>query len=1245
MNKSSWTCLGPTVTTLLLGIFLHSQVKPHVATLRATGAAAQIIIDPANPSATEVTVNEGNTLQLKPRVIDGSGNVIDSAPLTYKSLSEDVASIDASGNIQGNKAGFSTLAVTSGAVVATTTVTVVAISSGVSGFEITGVAQDLARRLYLADTRDDTILLADELQKTPSIYAGVSQQQGLINGDRVKSLFKNPAFLAFNQAQGSLYVSDSANNVIRQVRPGPNGQVETLAGTGQAGSADGPLDQASFNNPQGVALDNRGYQWVVDSGNHTIRRIDLVNRMVQTVAGKAGTAGSADGRGTTALFNSPVGIAVETESLAQELERNRTGAPPPLVSVIIADTGNGLIRRVREDGQVETLSVAGQSKTASAPRWGVSRFDAIPNETPHRNVSSALTFSSPTGVAVDQFGNIYVSETNAGQVKTILQKGNVVPLAQGNTFFGPRGITVTQSGKVVIAESNRSGREITYGEPQIGSITPDRTSNRGGAKVTVKGKNFSADTLLIAAGVVIPGIEIKDTQTISFTAPPLPSGRTTVTVQNRGGLAQGSLVVDPVPLSDLPPGQITTIAGGTTFIGDGTAATSATFSFPQDIAVDMLGNFFIADSFNHRIRKVGVGTGVIITVAGTGVFGFSGDNGPATAATLNDPSGLAFDAAGNLFIVDQVNARVRKVDIKTGSITTAAGNGIFGFSGDNGPAVLASLSLPGRIAIDLSGNLYIVDRGNGRIRKVDIRTGIITTVAGNGQFGFSGDNGPAIAATFSLPEGIAIDSAGNLFIADTLSHRIRKVDANSGIITTVAGSGTAGFSGEGGPAVGAALNSPSGLAIDLQGNLLIADKSNNRIRKLDAQSGRIVTVAGSGVQGFSGDNGPASAAALAVPSGIALDAGGNLFIADSANGRMRKVDPATGLITTVAGKDVFSISGDNGPATAAALSSPTGIVFDSANNLLIADTGFNAIRKVDAGNGVISTLSGGNTFGFSGDGGPAINARLGIPYGIAVDGRGNLFITDSFNNRIRKIASSTGIITTVAGNGLPNFSGDNGPAVASGLSGPSALAFDTAGNLFVADTGNSRIRRIDAATEIISTVAGSGQPGFSGDNGPATAASLNLPYGIAVDTAGNIFIADSFNNRIRKVDAGSGIITTVAGNGTAGFSGDGGFATIASLSSPYGIAIDKAGNLFIADSGNHRLRKVIAGTGIVITVAGNGAGGGLGSFSGDNSPATGASLNFPHGLALDAAGNLFLADRFNNRIRAVRGSTPTRRRP
>ena len=435
------------------------------------------------------------------------------------------------------------------------------------------------------------------------------------------------------------------------------------------------------------------------------------------------------------------------------------------------------------------------------------------------------------------------------------------------------------------------------------------------------------------------------------------------------------------------------------------------------------------------------------------------------------------------------------------------------------------------------------------------------------------DNGPATAARLDYPSGVAVDGAGNLFIADRYNHRIRKVDA-AGIISTVAGTGSFGFSGDGGPAIQAQLNDPSGVAVDGAGNLFIADTDNHRIRKVDA-AGIISTVAGTGQGGFSGDGDPATASRLDNPSGVAVDGAGNVFIADEDNHRIRKVD-AAGVISTVAGTGELGIGefgGDGGPATQAQLHDPSGVAVDGAGNVFIADTDNNRIRKVD-GAGVISTVAGtgqGGFGGFSGDGGPATASWLDYPGGVAVDGAGNVFIADGSNNRIRKV-DAAGVISTVAGTGEREFGGDGGPAVQAQLNEPGGVAVDGAGNVYIADRGNNRIRKVDAAG-VISTVAGTGERGFGGDGGPAVQAALFYPSGVAVDGAGNVYIADRGNNRIRKVDA-AGIISTVAGTGQGGFGGDGGPAVQAALSYPSGVAVDGAGNVYIADRGNHLVRKL-----------------------------------------------------------------------
>jgi len=683
-------------------------------------------------------------------------------------------------------------------------------------------------------------------------------------------------------------------------------------------------------------------------------------------------------------------------------------------------------------------------------------------------------------------------------------------------------------------------------------------------------------------------------------------------------------------------GIITTVAGTTwVFRGDDGPATSAPLGTLRGVAVDAAGNVYASDPDNYLVVKISP-SGILTVVAGNGMLGFSGDGGPATSAGLS-PQGVAVDAAGNLHIADFGNNRIRKVS-PSGTISTVAGSGTKGFSGDGGAATGASLNGPAGVVVDAAGNLYIADSNNNRIRKVS-PSGTISTVAGNGTRGFSGDGGPATSAGLS-PQGVAVDAAGNLYIADTFNSRIRKVSPD-GMMTTVAGVGpeypaNGGFSGDGGPATSASLYLPGSVVVDAAGNLYIADSYNHRIRKV-SPDGIITTVAGDGFTDdysrgrFSGDGGPATSASLNFPVGVAVDAARNLYIADFGNHRIRKVSPS-GTISTVAGNGVYKFGGDGGPAVSASLNWPVKVAVDAAGNLYIADIYNNRIRRVSP-SGTISTVAGGGTWAFSGDGGPATSASLALPVDVAADAAGNLYIADMNNNRVRKV-SPGGIITTVAGNAAQRYSGDGGPATSASLFLPHGVAVDSSGNLYIADQYNNRIRKVSAGG-IITTVAGNGAKAFSGDGGPAANASLAAPVGVAVDGSGNLYIADWGNNRLRKVSA-AGTITTVAGNGIAGFSGDGGPATSASLSWPEGVGVDAAGNLYIADSNNERIRKV-SPSGTIGTVAGNGTRGG----SGDGGPADRASLSGPGGMAVDAFGNLHIADAGNDRIRKVLAAPPT----
>lgn len=616
----------------------------------------------------------------------------------------------------------------------------------------------------------------------------------------------------------------------------------------------------------------------------------------------------------------------------------------------------------------------------------------------------------------------------------------------------------------------------------------------------------------------------------------------------------------------------------------------------------------------------------IYTYAGSGVTYYAGDGGQALQAELYAPTGIAVDASGNLYIADANNHRIRKVS-SAGVITTIAGTGTAGFSGDNGPAIAAKLNHPEGISVDASGRIYIADTYNNRIRMIDAG-GNITTIAGTGVAGYNGNGTPATQANINGPTCVLIDAAGNLFFADSYNNAVRKIDP-SGIIGQVAGTGTGGFSGDGGAATSAQLLQPYALALDASGNIYITDTGNNRIRKVNT-SGVISTVAGTGLSSPPNNNGPALQAGLANPAGIARDALGNLYISELMSHSIRKINSA-GTITAVAGTGTAAFAGDGGPADSARLSSPHALVADAQGNLWIADTGNNRIRKIGASD-TIATVAGAGTSSFAGDGGPALGAQFNKPSGMALDKSGSLYIADAANHRIRKITQA-GTVSTVAGSGLQGFSGDGGSALAASLNQPSSIAFDSTGNLYVADAGNNRIRKIDTSGAI-TTVAGNGMAGYAGDGGPAVSARLNFPAGIAADKSGNIFIADTYNNRVRYVESSSGHISNVAGNGYFGYLGDGIGAGYAQMKHPLGVALDTSGNIYITDTGNNCVRQVRS-NGFIYTIAGTG---GSFGFMGDGGAATDALLDQPATTMVDQAGNLYIADAGNNRVRVVNTS-------
>jgi len=645
---------------------------------------------------------------------------------------------------------------------------------------------------------------------------------------------------------------------------------------------------------------------------------------------------------------------------------------------------------------------------------------------------------------------------------------------------------------------------------------------------------------------------------------------------------------------------------------DNLPAIAATVSDPVAVASDRNGNVYAALLGTHQVVKIDSG-GTIWLVAGTGGQGSSGDGGPAKGATLSSPVGLAVDAAGNLYICDSAANRIRRVGTD-GFITTFAGTGKSGGSGDGGPATAATLATPSAIAVDTHGDLLIADTLNNVIRAVT-PDGIIHTIAGTGKRGSSGNAGNALSAAMWSPAGVAADNAGNIYIADTGNLWIYKLTPD-GIITRCAGVDTSVSSpfGGGDPtlAVNNTLTTPTSLAVDQLGNLFVVEYGAARVL-LITPDGKISSYAGTGTSGTSGDGGLARFANLNV-MGIAVDAHNNLLIADGVTNRVRIVTAADGIINTLAGSGVPYFV-------------PEGLVI-SGDYLFLSDAAGHHIRRFNMKTGELTLFAGTGAASFSGDTSAATSATLNTPRGVALDASGNLYIADYGNNRVRRVNTS-GIITTVAGNGNAYTDGDGGPATSASINGPAAVALDTSGNLYIAERSGHVVRKV-SATGIISTVAGTGTAGAPGsETGVATQQNLYIPQGVFWDPSGSLLIADTGNNRIRRLTS-DGTITTVAGSANSGFSGDGGPATAASLKGPYGVAADGNGNLYIADTSNQRIRQV-GSDGTISTVAGSGTAG----YNGDGSPATAYWVSSPYALLPVSNCSVLIADTQNQRMRQL----------
>ncbi len=1150
-----------------------------------------------------------------------------------------------------------------------------------------------------------------------------------------------PCGLVFDPA-GNLYIGDYGNNRVRMVNT--NGIISTFAGTGPSyvGGDPGVATNATIQNCANLALNLFGK--VLISDVQALRQVDTNGTITTLFPGFSSPAGIAvDARDylylsdaqnnrilKTALLGAPVwNVSPATPANAGNYDVVITDASGSITSSVVALTVNvPAFISLPPKSQVVALG-SNVNFTVSAGGNAPLGYQWLSNSIPVSGANASNYSFTVSSASQPQAFSVLVSNT-FGSVTSSVANLSVVVL--------PPGIVQPPANQVVAAGGSATFSVVASGSPPFNyqwwfmgsplagqtnatlALANVATNQAGGYSVSVASSYGATNSP--AAILWVGSVPVITQQPVSLAV--LAGGNATLSMSVSGlGPFTFQWQCNGTNVNNIS-NLITSVAGVVRaygFSGDGGAATNATLNNPAGVAVDALGNIYVADASNNRVRKINP-QGIITTVAGKGVQSFSGDGGLATNACLSAPQAVTVDAEGNIFIADMGNSRIRKVDTN-GMITTVAGTNTMGYSGDGLAATAAALYRPYGVCLDAVGNLYISDSGNNRIRRVGTN-GLISTYAGNGTATNSVDGTPAASGGLPSPAQLSFDAAGNLLVAESTTHVLRKIDSH-GMVSTLAGNGTAGYAGDGGSATSAQLNHPFAAVADFLGNLYLADTYNDRIRRVDP-AGFIATFAGNGGANVVADGIPATNSSVVYPYGITFDLAGNLLIADTLDNRIRKVSlssprlylPAlaaanagnysvivaspygsvTSLVATVtvfsppslitppasqsaglgsnatlnvtvAGTPPFTyqwqvngvwqtpqaspawnlinvqwadagsyrvvVTNNYGSITSAVanltVGVPPAILAQPNNQFLLA--GNNGLLSVVVGgtgpfsyqwqcNGtnlppIITTVAGNGSFGFSGDGGSATNARLNNPYGVAVDAAGNIFIADNANYRVRKV-DTNGVITTVAGKGSYGYTGNGGPATNATLGPVQAVAVDPVGNVFIADYGE--VRKL-ATNGVITDVAGTGAGGFSADGGLATSTVLFGATSVAVDGQGNVFLADYYSYRIRKVGT-NGIIRTVAGfnpsgASVAGFSGDGGRATNASLSKPAGVALDALGQIFIADTDNNRVRKVDT-NGIITTVWGGGT-----SVT-NGTPGTNFALNSPAGLVLDRSNNVFL---------------------
>jgi sugar lactone lactonase YvrE len=952
--------------------------------------------------------------------------------------------------------------------------------------------------IYVADSGNSLIR-----KVTPggvvSRFVGSPGTFGYADGDGniIRAAFGSISGFIISQ-NGDAYITDTNTNSIRKISPA--GVITTIAGAGISGFADGTGTNAEFAGPQGLAVDASGNIYVADTSNHSIRKVTH-GGVVTTVAG-SGVPGYTDGTGTNAQFSNPNDVAIGPDG-----------------NIYVADTTNNSIRKVTPAGVVTT--VAGSTA-------GVTD-----------GTGTNAQFNGPYGLAVDANGDIYVSDFYNHLIRKVTPAGVVTTLAGSGApgsadgtgadayFNYPGKLSISSNGDIYVSEpNNQLIRKVT----PLGVVTTVAMATPTALKIYSDILHFTNNTSI---------------QTIT-------GSRSFATMSITDYTSSISIVQTTNLIAGIP-----NLAGS----NNGTSRGAA-FNTPNNITSGPDGNFYVADTQNHCIRKV-TPAGIVTTFVGLpGNLGFYNDTG--TNATFNGPRDIAFGPDGNMYVADQYNHAIRKVTL-AGVVTTLAGGGIGG--SNDGTGTQAYFHLPAGLAVGPDGNIYVADRNNNRIRKIT-PGGDVTTFAGSGAGGDG--NGTGTDAEFAYPEGLAFDTSGNIYVADSVNHSIRKVTP-AGVVTTLAGNPVS-PGPEDGTGTDAHFLYPYDVAIGPDGNIYVADQANQLIRKI-TPGGVVTTIAGTpGATGFT--DGTGTNANFWNPSGLTVAANGDIYVADTGSSLIRKVTPG-GVVSRFAGSPQFNAHVDGDSSIRATFYVIRDFAITQNGDIYVADTYNHCIRKISS-SGVVTTLAG-NPGVYGAADGTGTNAQFYNPYSLTVDAYGNIYVADQANHSIRKITPG-GVVTTLAGNPV-SVGPVDGTGTNATFNNPSGLAIGPDGNIYVADQGNQLIRKITPGG-VVTTLAGSPTGVYGAADGTGTDATFWTPSALVVDANGNIYVADTGSNLIRKVTP-TGVVTTFAGSGTPGLLD--GTGTNANLYYPERLAIASNGDIYLADSANQLIRKITP-SGVVTTI-------------------------------------------------------------